>query len=143
MTPHTTASSPQTQRQDLQCDVLVIGSGAGGLATAVTAAKLGLDVVVIEKEPVYGGTTAWSGGWMWIPRNPLALRGGIREDRSAPLAYLRRLRLAAAQLALASGASVTRAAELSGFGSDTQLRRAWHQFGLPGSPSDAGGLARG
>ena len=53
----------------------------------------------------------------------------------APLAYLRRLRLAAAQLALASGASVTRAAEISGFGSDTQLRRAWHQFGLPGSPS--------
>ncbi|WP_422087761.1 GlxA family transcriptional regulator [Variovorax sp.] len=56
----------------------------------------------------------------------------------APLAYLRRLRLAAAQLALASGASVTRAAEQSGFGSDTQLRRAWHQFGLPGSPSEAG-----
>lgn len=55
----------------------------------------------------------------------------------APLAYLRRLRLAAAQLALASGANVTRAAELSGFGSDTQLRRAWHQFGLPGSPSEA------
>ncbi len=55
----------------------------------------------------------------------------------APLAYLRRLRLAAAQLALDSGASVTRAAELSGFGSDTQLRRAWHQFGLPGSPSAA------
>ncbi|MDM0058422.1 GlxA family transcriptional regulator [Variovorax fucosicus] len=53
----------------------------------------------------------------------------------APLAYLRRLRLASAQLALASGANVTQAAELSGFGSDTQLRRAWHQFGLPGSPS--------
>ncbi|RZL92626.1 MAG: helix-turn-helix domain-containing protein [Variovorax sp.] len=57
----------------------------------------------------------------------------------APLAYLRRLRVASAQLALASGASVTRAAELSGFGSDTQLRRAWRQFGLPGSPSAAGG----
>ena len=55
----------------------------------------------------------------------------------APLAYLRRLRLASAQLALASGANVTRAAELSGFGSDTQLRRAWRQFGLPGSPSAA------
>jgi transcriptional regulator GlxA family with amidase domain len=55
----------------------------------------------------------------------------------APLAYLRRLRLASAQLALQSGANVTRAAELSGFGSDTQLRRAWHQFGLAGSPSDA------
>jgi transcriptional regulator GlxA family with amidase domain len=54
----------------------------------------------------------------------------------APLAYLRRLRLATAQLALQSGANVTRAAELSGFGSDTQLRRAWHQFGLAGSPSN-------
>ena len=54
----------------------------------------------------------------------------------APLAYLRRLRLATAQLALQSGANVTRAAELSGFGSDTQLRRAWHQFGLAGSPSE-------
>lgn len=52
----------------------------------------------------------------------------------APLAYLRRLRLATAQLALQSGANVTRAAEISGFGSDTQLRRAWRQFGLDGSP---------
>lgn len=60
----------------------------------------------------------------------------------APLAYLRRLRLAAAQLALASGASVTRAAEISGFGSDTQLRRAWHQFGLPGSPSACASASR-
>ncbi|MET3442630.1 transcriptional regulator GlxA family with amidase domain [Variovorax paradoxus] len=60
----------------------------------------------------------------------------------APLAYLRRLRLAAAQLALASGASVTRAAEISGFGSDTQLRRAWHQFGLPGSPSASSSLSK-
>ncbi len=56
----------------------------------------------------------------------------------APLAYLRRLRLAAAQLALASGDNVTQAAARSGFGSDTQLRRAWRQFGLPGSPSDGG-----
>lgn len=55
----------------------------------------------------------------------------------APLAYLRRLRLASAQLALASGASVSRAAEQAGFASDTQLRRAWRQFGLPGTPSDA------
>lgn len=60
----------------------------------------------------------------------------------APLAYLRRLRLASAQLALQAGASVTRAAELSGFGSDTQLRRAWRQFGLDGSPSAASASAR-
>lgn len=71
------------------CDLLVIGSGAGGMATAVTAAVLGLDVVVIEKERHFGGTTAWSGGWMWIPRNPLARAAGIEEDEETIRTYLR------------------------------------------------------
>ncbi|MEY2684042.1 MAG: hypothetical protein RJA09_1186, partial [Pseudomonadota bacterium] len=74
---------------DLHCDLLVVGSGAGGLSAAVTAAHLGLKVVVVEKEPVLGGTTAWSGGWIWAPRNPLAQAAGIVETRDAPLAYLR------------------------------------------------------
>lgn len=70
-------------------DWLVIGSGAGGLSAAVTAAHLGLKVLVVEKEPQYGGTTAWSGGWMWIPRNPLATAAGIHETIETPLNYLR------------------------------------------------------
>jgi succinate dehydrogenase/fumarate reductase flavoprotein subunit len=73
----------------LDCDVLVLGSGAGGLSSAVTAATCGLSVIVCEKEDVFGGTTAWSGGWMWIPRNPLAMRAGIVEDADAPRTYLR------------------------------------------------------
>lgn len=71
------------------CDLLVVGSGAAGLAAAVTAAQLGLTVVVVEKEALIGGTTAWSGGWMWVPRNPLARAAGIDEDIEGPLAYLR------------------------------------------------------
>lgn len=71
------------------CDLLVVGSGAGGLAAAVTAAHLGLRVLVVEKEAEYGGTSAWSGGWMWIPRNPLAQAAGIREDVEGPRIYLR------------------------------------------------------
>lgn len=71
------------------CDLLVVGSGAGALSTAVTAAHLGLKVIVVEKDPHYGGTTAWSGGWMWIPRNVLALRGGMAEPIEKPLSYLR------------------------------------------------------
>ncbi|HVR53300.1 MAG TPA: FAD-dependent oxidoreductase, partial [Pseudorhodoferax sp.] len=59
---------------DLVCDLLVVGSGAGGLSTAITARKLGLDVVVVEKAPVFGGTTAFSGGVLWIP--------GSRHDRA-------------------------------------------------------------
>lgn len=73
----------------LTCDLVVVGSGAGGLATAVTAAWLGLEVIVIEKERYLGGTTAWSGGWMWIPRNPLAVEAGIVEDIEGPKAYLK------------------------------------------------------
>jgi len=52
----------------------------------------------------------------------------------APLAWLRQLRLASAQVALRGGASVTHAAQLAGFSSDTQLRRAWQRFGAGGSP---------
>ena len=81
--------SPPPSLPSLACDLLVIGSGAGGLSSAVVAAHLGLKVVVIEKEAQYGGTTAWSGGWMWIPRNPLALAAGIDEHPDAPLSYLR------------------------------------------------------
>ncbi|MDO9146811.1 MAG: FAD-dependent oxidoreductase [Hydrogenophaga sp.] len=73
----------------LHCDLLVIGSGAGGLSAAVTAAKLGLKVILAEKDPQFGGTTAWSGGWMWLPRNPLAVEAGIVEPIDEPLAYLR------------------------------------------------------
>jgi len=73
----------------LSCDVLIVGSGAAGLATAVTAAFHGLDVMVVEKAPVLGGTSAWSGGWLWVPRNHLAQRAGITEDRSGPRTYLR------------------------------------------------------
>jgi len=53
----------------------------------------------------------------------------------APLAYLRRIRLALAQTALQSGSKVNQAAALAGFSSDTQLRRAWHQFASGGLPS--------
>jgi len=73
----------------VHCDLLVIGSGAGGLSAAVTAAKLGLKVIVVEKEAQFGGTTAWSGGWMWVPRNALAKKAGIEERIDAPLQYLR------------------------------------------------------
>lgn len=59
-----------------------------------------------------------------------------------PQQYLRRIRLAKAEAALAAGSSVGQAATLAGFTSDTQLRRAWHQFGRTGTPSHAGPHSR-
>lgn len=73
----------------LSCDVLIIGSGASGLAAAVTSAHHGLDVIVAEKASVLGGTSAWSGGWLWIPRNHLAVKAGIVETIDGPRQYLR------------------------------------------------------
>lgn len=61
------------------CDVLVAGSGAGGLSAAIVAHARGLDVLVAEKEPYFGGTTARSGGWLWVPGNPIAEREGVRD----------------------------------------------------------------
>ena len=83
------ANSPGEGQSRTECDVQVAGSGAGALSAAVTAAFHGLKVIVAEREPVLGGTTAWSGGWMWTPRNPLAQRAGIVEDAEAPRTYLR------------------------------------------------------
>ncbi|MCP1198325.1 FAD-dependent oxidoreductase [Notoacmeibacter sp. MSK16QG-6] len=70
------------------CDVLVVGSGASGLTAAITAAHGGLDVVVAEKANVFGGTSAWSGGWLWIPRNSLAREAQIIEDNGEARQYL-------------------------------------------------------
>ncbi len=84
------AAAPHAEAVEVDTvDLLVIGSGAGGLSAAVTAAALGLSVRVVEKEAVLGGTTAWSGGWMWLPGHPLAREAGLVEDPDAPRRYLR------------------------------------------------------
>ncbi len=72
-----------------ECDLLVVGSGAGGLSAATTAAWHGLRVVVVEKDRVCGGATAWSGGWAWVPLNPLSQADGIVEDLDRPRTYLK------------------------------------------------------
>jgi len=74
---------------DLTCDVLVIGAGAGGLSSAITARKGGLDVIVIEKAPVLGGTTAFSGGVLWIPDSDKFPNLSSPDNRSRATEYLK------------------------------------------------------
>jgi succinate dehydrogenase/fumarate reductase flavoprotein subunit len=76
------------QQQAHECDVLVIGSGASGMSAAVTAAKHGLKVIVVEKETRFGGTTARSGGWVWIPGTSLARAWGITETPDQARTYI-------------------------------------------------------
>ncbi len=75
-------------RQETEYDVLVVGTGASGMSAAITAAYEGLKVLVVEKASVYGGTTARSGGWLWIPGTKLAKEQGISEPVGAARSYL-------------------------------------------------------
>jgi succinate dehydrogenase/fumarate reductase flavoprotein subunit len=61
----------------MEWDVIVVGSGASGLTAAVRAAHSQLKVLVVEKADHFGGTTALSGGGIWIPNNPQAQAAGI------------------------------------------------------------------
>jgi succinate dehydrogenase/fumarate reductase flavoprotein subunit len=72
-----------------ECDVLVAGSGCSGMSAAVTAGHHGLNVLIVEKEPKFGGTTARSGGWLWIPGTSLARDWGIVESPETARTYLR------------------------------------------------------
>jgi len=83
------ASDPSSPAWDDERDVVVIGSGAGGLTGAVVAATGGADVLVLEKTSLVGGTTSVSGGGFWIPLNHHMAEEGVDDSRDEALAYLR------------------------------------------------------
>lgn len=72
-------------------DILVIGSGAGGLTAAFTAADAGAKVLVVEKAAVFGGTSATSGGGIWIPNSADARAKGHADDPAAAFGYIKAL----------------------------------------------------
>lgn len=72
-------------------DVIVVGSGGAGLTTAVVAACEGLDVLVAEKGDCFGGTTALSGGGIWVPGSSASVRAGFRDSREAARGYVQRV----------------------------------------------------
>ncbi|MFD3707473.1 3-oxosteroid 1-dehydrogenase [Nocardia sp. NPDC058658] len=73
---------------DREYDVVVVGSGAAGMTAALAAAHKGLSVVVLEKAAHYGGSTARSGGGVWIPGNKALLASGRPDDREDARTYL-------------------------------------------------------
>jgi 3-oxosteroid 1-dehydrogenase len=69
-------------------DVVVVGAGAAGMTAALTAAKRGLSVVVVEKAPVFGGSLARSGAGVWIPNNEVILAAGVKDTPQKAAQYL-------------------------------------------------------
>ena len=70
-------------------DVAIVGSGAAGLSAALRAAHLGAKVLVIEKAPIIGGTTAMSGGCIWVPNHHHQARLGVQDSVDDAMNYIR------------------------------------------------------
>jgi succinate dehydrogenase/fumarate reductase flavoprotein subunit len=78
-------------KAEVETDVLVVGSGGAGLAAALAAHHGGASVTVIEKAQKVGGTTAVSGGVLWVPNNHHMKSAGIADSRDEARSYMRRL----------------------------------------------------
>jgi 3-oxosteroid 1-dehydrogenase len=86
--PERMPAADQGEAWDHQVDFVVVGSGCGGLTAALTAHGHGLDTLIIEKAGVYGGSTALSGGNIWVPNNPTLRREGLSDSRDDVRGYL-------------------------------------------------------
>ena len=73
---------------DQEFDVVVAGTGVTALSAAITAADAGLKVLMLESTDRWGGSSAMSGGGLWLPNNPLMRRDGAADSREDALAYL-------------------------------------------------------
>jgi 3-oxosteroid 1-dehydrogenase len=79
------------RRWDKSVDVLVIGSGAGGFVAGLTAAASHAEVLILEKSDLWGGSSATSGGGIWIPNSHLAQAAGIKDSADLAFQYVRAL----------------------------------------------------
>jgi 3-oxosteroid 1-dehydrogenase len=77
-----------TARWDRSVDLLIAGSGGGGMVAGLAALDCGLEPLIIEKQPLVGGSTGLSGGIVWMPNNPLMRADGIADSHEDGLAYL-------------------------------------------------------
>jgi 3-oxosteroid 1-dehydrogenase len=76
-----------TNSWDHSVDLLIAGSGGGGMVAAVAALDAGIEPLVIEKQALVGGSTGLSGGMVWLPNNPLMRSDGIPDSHEDGLAY--------------------------------------------------------
>lgn len=76
---------------DHTVDVLVVGSGGGGMTAALAADAFGLDTLIVEKSPQFGGSTALSGGGIWVPGAPSQRKEGYVPDPAGVISYLRQI----------------------------------------------------
>ena len=85
------AAGQAATKWDKEVDVLIVGSGAGGLMSALVASHNNAEVLVIEKDALWGGTSATSGGGIWIPASDQAAAAGFNDSTDDAFTYVRKL----------------------------------------------------
>ena len=81
----------ESTQWDQEVDVLVVGSGGGGMTASIRAHDLGANTLVIEKTEKYGGTTSMSGGVIWVPNTHLMKAKGLQDSEEEGFKYLKHL----------------------------------------------------
>ncbi|MGV9803714.1 FAD-binding protein [Mycobacterium sp. NPDC003449] len=76
---------------DHTVDLLIVGSGGGGMTAALAGDASGLDTLVVEKSPRFGGSTALSGGGIWVPGAPAQRRAGYVPSPDGVVEYLKQI----------------------------------------------------
>lgn len=128
---------------DVEYDLVVVGSGAAGMTAALTAAHHGLSVVVVEKSECYGGSTARSGGGVWIPNNEVLAGAGIQDTPQDAQRYLKHI-VAGESPEASQRAFLDHGPEMLSFVlASTPLRFTWVPDYSDYYPEAPGGRARG
>ncbi len=140
--PHSGTIPAGTAVRDVTVDVLIVGSGTG-LAAALAADELGLDVLIVEKSSYVGGSTARSGGALWLPASPILEKQQADDTLERAEAYLRSVVAGTAPAERSAGYLRNVAATVGMLQRSTPIRFAWAKDYSDYHPEAPGGSAAG
>lgn len=142
MTAHSTTIPDGLPVADTTVDLLVVGSGTG-MAAALTAHELGLSVLIVEKSSHVGGSTARSGGALWLPASPVLRMAGANDTTESAATYLDSIVAGSAPRQRSAGFVAHVSPTVDMLGRTTPLRLFWARDYSDYHPEAPGGSAAG
>jgi 3-oxosteroid 1-dehydrogenase len=140
--PHSTTIPAELSVADTCVDLLVVGSGTG-MAAALAADELGLSVLIVEKSSYVGGTTARSGGALWLPACPVLREAGADDTVERAATYLKSAVAGSAPRQRSAGFLAHVSATVEMLRRTTPLRLFWARDYSDYHPEEPGGSATG